>query len=320
MKFHNLKRIIWWLRFHVQRFPRKFCNTVVYYLCDKKKVIVVNAPIFQTLGKIRPYNIGDDLNCPLLEALSGKRVFGNWTFYHSKDLSSVMAIGSVIDQYGNKQSTVWGAGILLPHQTSHCGADYHEYNIKKVCAVRGKKTRHLLIEAGIDCPEVYGDPALLMPYIYNPQVQRIKGRIGFIPHYVDLKDEHFKRLINEAGEDALLINVQNYKSWKDVINQICSCDFVVSSSLHGLILSDAYGVPNLWVTLPKALPGGEFKFEDYYSAVGKVPQPFKICDDTQLSALVEKKRNYEFINFDPRPLLRACPFEIVHSTIKSLLS
>ncbi len=86
-----------------------------------------------------------------------------------------------------------------------------------------------------------------------------------------------------------------------------------------LALSDAYGISNLWVTLPKALPGGDFKFEDYYSAVGKEPHPFKIGESTCLADLIEKKKYYQPINFDPRPLLKACPFEIVHPSIKSLL-
>lgn len=86
-----------------------------------------------------------------------------------------------------------------------------------------------------------------------------------------------------------------------------------------LALPDAYGISNLWVTLPKALPGGDFKFEDYYSAVGKEPHPFKIGESTCLADLIEKKKYYQPINFDPRPLLKACPFEIVHPSIKSLL-
>ena len=175
------------------------------------------------------------------------------------------------------------------------------------------------MQAGLECPEVYGDPALLMPLIYKPKVEKVKGRIGFIPHYKDVKDKDIIRLLNEGGKDAILIKVQKYSSWHDVIKQILSCEFIISSSLHGLILSDAYGIPNQWITLQKALPGGGFKFDDYYSAVGKVVLPFIITDITTLSELLEKKEEYQSITFDPRPLLTVCPFEIVHPAAKELL-
>ena len=176
-----------------------------------------------------------------------------------------------------------------------------------------------MLQAGIECPEVYGDPALLLPLVYNPYVEKVKGRVGFIPHYKDLKDKEIIRLINEGGKDAILIKVQEYSNWQDVIKQILSCEFVISSSLHGIILSDAYGVPNQWITLPRALPGGGFKFEDYYSSIGKDAIPFNVTESTKLGELLEKKQKYKSITFDPRPLLKACPFEIIHPDIRRVL-
>ena len=51
--------------------------------------------------------------------------------------------------------------------------------------------------------------------------------------------------------------------WENVIDSIVSCKAVVSSSLHGLICSDAYSIPNLWLDEFK-LQKGDFKFKDYF--------------------------------------------------------
>ena len=53
--------------------------------------------------------------------------------------------------------------------------------------------------------------------------------------------------------------------WQSVINDICSCKAIISSSLHGLICSDAYNIPNLWLDEYK-LAEGDFKFKDYFAS------------------------------------------------------
>lgn len=294
------------------------CNTIYYLLFPKRDVIVVNAYLFQFLGKNRNNNIGDDLNIVLLNELSGKKVLAYRYFYHFlHPINNLMAIGSVIEWMGDDTTTVWGAGIRDSHRflLKRTG-----FSLGKVCAVRGKKTRECLLNAGISCPEVYGDPALLMPLIYRPSVQRVKGRVGIIPHYFDMNNKNVKRLLKELGENGVLIPVRGYIQWQDVIDLIYSCEFVISSSLHGLILSDAYGIPNQWVIFSDLLIGGTFKFDDYYSAVGKEAKKLDIDDGISINDILETKKLYQPIVFDPLPLLNACPFNIVHPKIRQLLS
>ena len=56
----------------------------------------------------------------------------------------------------------------------------------------------------------------------------------------------------------------------EVIDKICSCENIISSSLHGLVISDSYNIPNcLFVSRESMLAihhnQGAFKFKDYYS-------------------------------------------------------
>lgn len=40
----------------------------------------------------------------------------------------------------------------------------------------------------------------------------------------------------------------------------------MSTSLHGLIVADSYGIPNAWIKQPQDIGGNGYKFDDYYSA------------------------------------------------------
>ena len=94
---------------------------------------------------------------------------------------------------------------------------------------------------------MYGDPVLLMPKIYNP-LQSIKYDLGIIPHHIDENNINLLRIINNSKIKVKIISLVTYPNWKSVIDDICECNFIVSSSLHGLILADAYNIPNSWVS------------------------------------------------------------------------
>lgn len=295
----------------------KLCNTIYYAFSNKNKILIADAMIYQLFNKIYSNNLGDDLNAYLLGELTGKRVLAFGAFHHfHRHIDSVMAIGSVIDWMGHKNSTVWGSGIQSPPEQ---GVQPH-YLVGKVCAVRGKKTMDCLRKAGVLCPEVFGDPALLMPLVYRPSVTKVEGRVGIIPHYVDVDNANAVRLLKELGNKGVLIPVRGYKRWQDVIDMICSCEFIISSSLHGLILADAYQIPNQWVKFSDLISGGSFKYEDYYSAVGKKACMIEIDDQTTAQDIIDRKTTYQKIVFDPYPLLRAFPFEIKNPGILKLLS
>lgn len=126
----------------------------------------------------------------------------------------------------------------------------------ELISLRGPNTKNVLKQNGLDCSEKFGDPALFMPRFYSPKIDKsLSSKIGFVPHFTDktdyrMSDDHFHII-----EPTL--------PWQTVIDKICSCKAVLSSSLHGLICSDAYGVPNAWLKY-KNLDDGEFKFKDYF--------------------------------------------------------
>jgi hypothetical protein len=78
----------------------------------------------------------------------------------------------------------------------------------------------------------------------HPDVQRFAAR-----HSAEV------RLIDATGSVGL------------VVRQIASCAAITSSSLHGLVLADSFGIPASWFGLEPELWGGSFKFQDYESVV-----------------------------------------------------
>ena len=221
--------------------------------------------------------------------------------YYDKHTMVIVGGGSVLH---NKQVRrfkhiiIWGAGTL-PHTTN---------NFNKNCtilAVRGKLTRQLLLNSGIECPEVYGDLGLIMPIFYNPTMKQ-KYKIGIVPHYVDYNNCRMMF----ANEIKLNI-IDPIDDLENVIRNIKTCEYILSSSLHGIILAHAYNIKCTWIVFSTSIDihGGYFKFRDYYSSVIDIElSPLTITETTTYENLLNMR---DYINpvlpLDFHHLMDLCP-------------
>lgn len=164
----------------------------------------------------------------------------------------LFAIGSIITA-GSQDCTVWGSGLLNTRILSRL--KNRKLDIR---AVRGPLTRMVLMDHGYEVPEVYGDPAILMPFIYNPKVEK-KYKISVITHMNEKV---------ENSEDFHYINILT-DDYKTFINEIKQSELVISSSLHGVILAEVYGVPAILLKPKTDL----FKYYDYYYSTGRYHFP-----------------------------------------------
>ena len=103
-----------------------------------------------------------------------------------------------------------------------------------------------------------------MPMIYTPSSLPEKTEYCIIPQYVT--ESEVKRYFPE--ERIISMNTDDYKS---TIDRICSCNIVYSSSLHGIILAESYGVPAIFYRGLKSL--FDFKYRDYYASTGRYDIP-----------------------------------------------
>jgi pyruvyltransferase len=256
----------------------------------------VNVYWFNPREKQGFHNFGDTLNPVLIEKLCGVKVLwadcNDWKNYKK----FYMAIGSILGK-AKPNTIVWGTGF---------GSESNNLNRPplKICAVRGPMTREKLLSLGLSCPGVYGDPALLLPRIYNPTMGKTH-KLGIIPHYVDRNNEWIKT--TGSNRDVKRINVQD-KNVLSIIDDILSCELIASSSLHGIVAADAYGIPSLWLKFSDKVLGKGFKFRDYFRSVHrKVEEPLVVTGNTTLSQVFDGFSDYR-IDIDLEKLYEVCPF------------
>lgn len=208
-------------------------------------------------------NFGDELSLIITKNLLNKDKYS--LISNGNANKNIVCIGSYI-HYAKNDSYIFGSGV----RTENNIEKGHKYKNLQVCAVRGPLTRNFLINKGINVEPIYGDPALLLPKFYKPQIiKNCQDKIGLVPH----KSNYDMFLKANLDEKIILINPTD--NWKNVIDQIYSCRCIISSSLHGLICADAYNKPNLWLEKYK-LNEGDFKFKDYFMSQNR--PYFKIQD------------------------------------------
>ena len=133
-------------------------------------------------------------------------------------------------------------------------------------AVRGPQTRTYLLEKGYAVPEVYGDPALLLPNYYQPEVAKTHA-LGIIPHISDYAQvsEQYQNL---EGVKVISLFTNDIEA---TTREILSCESIISSSLHGLIVPHAYGIPAVWAQFSDRVFGDGIKYRDYFESVALPP-------------------------------------------------
>lgn len=173
---------------------------------------------------------------------------------HAAPTSARMAgVGSILEQLPPEFSgTVWGSGLLYGKPVDLPHARY--------AAVRGRLTCQI---QGITGPVALGDPGVLVArHLRRP---RRRWTLGIVPH--GMHDDH-PDVVGLADRYPAEVRVIGTRAPVDaVVRAIGHCDAVISSSLHGLVVADSFGIPAAWFELSPTLWGGSFKFEDYESVV-----------------------------------------------------
>jgi pyruvyltransferase len=165
-----------------------------------------------------------------------------------------------------------------------------------VVALRGHLTRNRWINLRNEV--ALGDPGLLMDWVY-PQIRtttKKRYKVGLLPHYIDFQNMGLREFLRK-NKDATGINI--CARVPDVLAAIAECEFILSSSLHGLVFADSLQIPNAWMTLSSGIVGGSFKFRDYYSVFNILdPLPCQFNQEMSVDDLWQYVRNYHRPNLE----------------------
>lgn len=235
-------------------------------------------------------NFGDFLSVKLVERMVNcpVRIYKKKPNFKEKKL---LAIGSLFF-FAADDDIIWGTGI---NGKTLDKADYN-FTTLDVRAIRGPYSRQFLLDNfQIECPEIYGDPALLIPYLF-PEFKRQKNpKFDYIviPHYSEI------HLFPRSDADNIVYATD---PWNIVIERILDSKFVISSSLHGVIVAEAYGIPAKLLRVTETEP--LFKFKDYYAGTGRDHFEFATSIEEALQMGGE-----EPFKCDLEALYNAFPFE-----------
>ncbi len=241
-------------------------------------------------------NFGDELSRVVVRFML--KSYGLSLTSRGRDVR-LLAIGSVLHQ-GRDGDVVWGSG-----RNGRIADADHRFSMLDVRAVRGPLTRAFLTARGVPVPEIYGDPALLLPRFLSREeigIGTMSRSVTLVPHLFDLSRIGSKRL---PQVDRIVSPRWN---WYRCVRAIADSGLVISSSLHGLIVAEAYGIPARRLRLAKGEP--DFKYEDYYQGTGR-PRHRPAASIEEALHLGGERAPV----FDGAPLMDAFPYDLWQSDL-----
>jgi len=191
-------------------------------------------------------NFGDELSFAIVE-----RILGKPPTRASASEHKLLAVGSIL-QFAIDGDVVWGSG-----DQQNSASAFH-FKTLDVRAVRGPLTRQALLNCGIHAPAIYGDPALLLPYLF-PEFKRSET-----PAYDYIIIPHISEIGLFARENNV---VWPTEPWQEIVQKITNSKFVISSSLHGLVVAESFGIPARCINKTKRVFSK--KYLDYYMGTGR---------------------------------------------------
>ncbi|CAF4225655.1 unnamed protein product [Rotaria sp. Silwood2] len=208
-------------------------------------------------------NFGDKLSHVLIKAIVNFNVTVITDDAHKLicDKPKLLAIGSII-HFACPNDVIWGSGLISPSAfISHWKSMPNlTFDIR---AVRGPTTRSILMsELNLTVPAIYGDPALLLPYYlisFKKSTKPVIRRL-LILHYTDADKQTITSGLNQV------VTVHVLLPWNELLSLIVQSELVISTSLHGIIVAEAFGVPARLLKSPLL---DLFKFHDYYEGTNR---------------------------------------------------
>lgn len=202
--------------------------------------------------------------------------------------SRLLTVGSIL-HLARSGDVVWGSG-----RNGKVRESAHSFAHLDVRAVRGPLTRSFLTERGLAVPEIYGDPALLLPRVMPHLRQWAMQPVYDVTYVPNMNDYH------RAERGSWLLSPRS--ALNDCLQRIARSRLVVGSSLHALVVAEALGIPARAV---RSRVETEFKYADYYLGTGR--SDFRIASTPEEAVRWGGERP---VQFSEAALLQAFPLDL----------
>lgn len=247
------------------------------------------------------YNMGDMLNKDMLEELFDIEILHS-NKYHTdmigigsglssaliSDNESIFSKEYLFRKLKRGPFYVWGTGFMNYTQKPDNRFKYKDIRILSLRGELSKKRVEAILDEKLNIP--LGDGGLLA----EKWVGKVEKRynIGIIPHFREQDAPIINQLLS-SFKDSVLINLKD--DAKTVCKKIAECECILSSSLHGLIVSDSFHIPNLHVLFydyGEKMLGDGYKFSDYYSSYNLDDKPIFIDGKKSFPSEKQIRENY----------------------------
>lgn len=196
---------------------------------------------------------------------------------YSKESPDIAVCGSILQHCHQIDSNtkIWGCGF-------HNAQDNTRVSPQNVYALRGQLSYQKL---GLTRPVALGDPGLLVSRFYHPSIKPT-NKIGIVCHYLD-----HDFLTQQYGDKYKIIDTHT-SNVEAFVRDLESCEFIFSSSLHGLIFSHSLGIPAVHLETINVGSKDNFKFKDYYSVLDIDYQKVLWTEDLDLETVMTQYKHH----------------------------
>lgn len=286
-------------------------------------------------------NLGDTLSALIVAGMAGVPVRRAG---FDQPIERMVAVGTIGHNQRNGVLHFWGTGVdaernpVDPLVRGYVRPSDTQFHIH---ALRGPNSARTLRAAGMHVPDIFGDPVWMLPRFWPMKDVEKTHDLGVILHITELEDRTLEAAVKpalrrygipEAFKDRIrLINTHcppTPEGMRRKVAEIVSCRAIVSTSLHGLVISETYGIPCAWFATygdgeGRMLELGnpqhqiDHRMRDFYSGVGRSTLSSYCLDrsrPTDWNAVLSWVHGkWQPLVYDDTPLIRAFPMPLAVS-------
>lgn len=284
-------------------------------------------------------NLGDALSPVMVALLTGMTPVRVPTKSRATRLA---AVGTIAHGFSLGETWFWGTGCSKYVNPSALVEERIPFRLPDdtkfvVTATRGPVSEALIAGETGHKPAVYGDPVWLLPRFYKPSVPK-KWKLGVVLHLSELADRSYEAkprdailryLVPEEFRDQVHLITTctpiSAEALGDKIDEFLQCERIVSTSLHGMVIAESYGIPCLYFSPAGPEPGAkmleldsegtvDLRIVDLYQGLGKsrvvaYGQPRHLETDWQ-DVIEAIDANWSPVSLDEHRLMNALPLPL----------